>query len=114
MVGLLRRFAGRRPVPAPVGRRLFVAPQETLEAAQALFSRLPFDEALPSTALREALPSSATIENGSARSFLERLGRLPYRAVAVWNTWQRGTVVTTSSNTLRSTPAKTKPCLSTF
>ena len=92
MLPLLKRLR-RQPAPRPPGKRLFLADGDTCEAAREGFSRLPFYEEFPSTALQEAFPEPESQDGAMVASFLKVLGRLPSRgplAATHLATWDCG------------------------
>ena len=93
MIQRLRRRFQSGLAPAQPGQRIFFARDDTWEAARKGFSRLPFYEDLPSTALQEALPEPESQDGAMIASFLRVLGRLPSRrqlAVTHLATWDCG------------------------
>ena len=93
MIQRLRRRFQSRLAPAPPGQQIFLADDDTRKAARVGFSRLPFYEDLPSTALQEALQEPEAQDGDMVTSFLRVLGRLPYRgppAATHLATWDCG------------------------
>jgi dienelactone hydrolase len=108
---LRNRFGSGAPPAAP-GPLVDRADESAQAAAKEDFSRLPFNEELPSTALKEALPRTASQDSAVVASFLRILGSTPHRnPLAVTNlaTWDCGDYlqefVAIQSSQGQSTPA---------
>ncbi len=91
MIQRLRNRLGSRTPSAPPGRLVYRADDSAQAAAKENFSRLPFNEELPSTALKEALPWTAPQDSTVIASFLQVLGSTPHRSplaitrLAIWD-----------------------------
>ncbi len=80
MIQRVRNRFGYGAPPAPPGRLVYRADDSAQAAAKDGFSRLPFHEELPSTALQEALLRTPSQDSALVESFLRVLGRLPLRS----------------------------------